>query len=95
MLALGSTISWNMAFMDGTTEGLCQQKALIITNCGMLYSHNLLIKNLGSRMVHKSLMLQGKPEAQQFVSTVCWAHRGTSLLAASSAGTIKLFERTG
>jgi hypothetical protein len=31
-------------------------------------------------------------DAHQFVSSVCWSHKGHTLLAANSQGTLKLLE---
>ena len=51
-----------------------------------LTSHSFAMK--GGRRLDADL------EGRQFVSTVCWSHKGSNLLAANSAGVIKVMNLT-
>lgn len=48
------------------------------------------------KSVHACMKQEGEldlaAEPHQFVSSVCWSHKGHTLLAANSQGTLKLLE---
>ena len=54
------------------------------------YHHSLPLPLARHRFATKPTRMEPELESRQFVSTVCWAHRGGNLLAANSAGVIKV-----
>lgn len=57
------------------------------------YYHRLPLP-LTSHSFARSRRMDAELEGRQFVSTVCWAHRGSNLLVANSAGVIKVLNLT-
>lgn len=57
-----------------------------------VYYHTIPSPLTKHSFANKSQPLESKAEGRQFVSTVCWSHKGSSLLAANSAGVIKVLD---
>ena len=56
------------------------------------YYHSLPSPLTKHSFATKSRLVEAKAEGRQFVSTVCWARKRPHLLAANSAGIIKILE---
>lgn len=54
------------------------------------YYHRLPLPLTSHSFTRENPRMDADLEGRQFVSTVCWAHKGSNLLSANSAGVIKV-----